>query len=177
MLQLVKPNREYLPSVFEAIEEYKMLPSRFAISAVKQMVKASENNFIDYFMAVEKAELGIGIKLGYVPDTIYWLVEDGKYIGTFDLRHRLTSSLKEIGGHIAYQIRPSKLRKGYCSKGLELCLEKAREIGIKQALVTCNAQNIASYGLMCKVMNKVGGYEDEPIQKGELTEKRDWLNT
>lgn len=58
MLQLVKPNREYLPSVFEAIEEYKMLPSRFAIAAVRQMVKASENNFIDYFMAVEKAKLG-----------------------------------------------------------------------------------------------------------------------
>lgn len=176
-LKLVKPDKKYLPSVREAIKEYKSDASEYEIGAVRNMIEAEENDFATYFENIEKNSKGIGLKAGYVPNTVFWLVDDDKYIGTFDLRHRLTPNLEEIGGHIAYQIRPSAHRKGYGSKGLELCLEEARKMGITQALVTCDAENSASYGTMHKVMIKIGGHEAEPIKKDKLIEKRVWINT
>ena len=176
-LKLVKPEKKYLPSVYEAIAEYKSNASKYEISAVRKMILAEENGFSKYFDEVEKNSQGIGLKSGYVPNTTYWLVDDNNYIGTFDLRHYLTPNLEEIGGHIAYQIRPSAQGNGFAGKGLKLCLEKAKDMGIKQVLVTCNAENTASYGTMSKVMLEVGGYEDETIKKDNLIEKRVWINT
>ena len=176
-LKLVKPNKKYLPSVYEAIEEYKADCSKFDLSSVKAMIAAADNDFAEYFDMVEKNSRGMDLKPGYVPNTVYWLINDDKYIGTFDLRHGLTPNLKQIGGHIAYEIRPSERRKNYACKGLELCLQKAREMKIEQVLVTCDDENVASYGVMHKVMLKVGGYEDTPFETQGLIERRVWINT
>ena len=177
VLQLIEPDKKYLPSVYEAIEEYVSEPAKFEVFVVKQMVEATKNDFADYFINLENAKKGIGLKPGYVPNSVYWLVDDNKYIGSFDLRHSLTEALEKIGGHIAYEIRPSARRLGYASKGLILCLKKAKNMGIKQVLVTCNAENEASYGVMHKVMLAYGGYEDTVFEKDELVEKRVWINT
>ena len=176
-LQLVKPDKKYLSSVREAIAEYKSDASKYEISAVEKMITAEENGFATYFDDVEKNSQGVGLKPGYVPNTTYWLVDNDNYIGTFDLRHHLTPNLEQIGGHIAYQIRPSARGKGFASRGLKLCLEKAKDMGIKQVLVTCNEENAASYGTMSKVMREVGGYEAKAIKIDDVIEKRVWINT
>lgn len=176
-LKLVKPDKKYLPSIYEAIAEYKSAPSKYEISAVKKMIAAEKDNFADYFATIQKNSSGIGLNPGYVPNTIYWLVNNNQYIGTFDLRHYLTPNLEQTGGHIAYQIRPSAQRKGFAYNGLKLCLEKAHDMNIEQVLVTCDAENIASYGVMHKVMSEMGGYEDEPIKTDNLIEKRVWIKT
>ena len=176
-LQLVIPDKKYLPSVREAVAEYESAPSKFEILAVSNMIAATKKDFAEYFDALSNASQGINLKPGYVPNTVYWLIEDDQYIGSFDLRHSLTSALTEIGGHIAYQIRPSAQRKGYARKGLELCLEKAWGRNIEQALITCDEENIGSYAVMCKVMSENGGYEMPPLIKDGITEKRVWINT
>jgi len=177
-LELVRPDKKYLPSVLEAVAEYKSEPSRFDVSPVKRIIKAaSENDFESYFREVENEAIGVGLKEGYVAETIYWLVDGYHYIGSFALRHSLTPNLEKIGGHIAYEIRPSARRKGYATRGLELCVEKAKEMNIDQVLVTCNAENPASYGVMHQVMLKLGGYEDEVYQTDNLIEKRVWIKT
>lgn len=177
VLQLVIPDKKYLPSVHEAVAEYKSEPSKFEIKAVSMMITASQNDFDGYFDILAKASHGINIKPSYVPNTVYWLINDDQYTGTFDLRHSLTPALQETGGHIAYQIRPSAQRNGYACKGLELCLEKARKMNIKQVLITCNEKNTASYAVMHKVMLKNGGYEAPPFKKDGVAEKRVWINT
>jgi predicted acetyltransferase len=81
-------------------------------------------------------------------------------IGITHLRHRLTDPLRKEGGHIGYNIRPSERRKGYGTKILELALDKAREIGLKRVLVTCDTDNVASG----KIIRKNGGvFEGESI--------------
>lgn len=177
VLQLVKPDMKYLPSVYGAVAEYKSQPSEFDIQAVGRMISAAENDFSDYFENVANDSLGINLKPNYVANTIFWLIDNDEYIGTFDLRHSLTPYLRQIGGHIAYQIRPSERRKGYAYRGLILCLNEALKKGIKTALVTCNAENTASYNVMHKVMLEYGGYEDTPFQKDDLIEKRVWIRT
>ena len=141
------------------------------------MIAAADSGFDDYFQTVKNESLGIGLKEGYVPQTTFWLVDGDKYIGTFALRHRLTPNLEKIGGNIAYAIRPSERQKGYGYQGLKLCLNEAFKMGLKKVLITCNAENIASYNLIHKAMLEYGGTELKPIEIENGFEKRIWVKT
>ena len=70
-------------------------------------------------------------------------VSDGKLIGCIKIHHSLTDELRN-GGHIAYGIRPSERKKGYGRTQLELCLEFAKQIPLKQVVIACDKDNIAS---------------------------------
>jgi len=70
-------------------------------------------------------------------------LSDGKLIGCVKIHHSLTEQLRS-GGHIAYGIRPSERGKGYGTKQLLLCLEYAKDIPLRQVIITCDKSNIAS---------------------------------
>lgn len=176
-LKLVKPHKKYLPSVKDAVNAYLSNPSEFEIHTVTKMIEAVENDFDDYLKNTENERLGINLKPGYVSHTVFWLIDGDEYIGTFDLRHSLTPYLKNIGGHIAYQIRPDKCRKGYAYAGLMLCLDEAAKIGLDKVLITCKQKNIASYTVMHKAMLSTGGEEDTPFDDNGIINKRVWLKT
>jgi len=96
----------------------------------------------------------VGLPDGWVPGTTYWLIRDGKTIvAQSNLRHRLTPSLERVGGHIGYATRPSERRKGYGTLLCALTLQKARELGLKRVLITCDADNLAS----ARIIEKNGG--------------------
>ena len=50
---------------------------------------------------------------GRVPQTTLWWVSGDEYLGRVSIRHRLTAHLREIGGHIGYDIRPSARQHGH----------------------------------------------------------------
>ena len=80
------------------------------------------------------------------------------YLGRINLRHHLNEGLSEIGGHIGYDVRPTARRRGHATAMLAAALPRAAELGIDQALVTCDAENTASR----KVIEANGGVlEDE----------------
>lgn len=64
----------------------------------------------------------------FVPETYYYLWDDGHIVGEFRIRHYLTDALKNGAGHIGYSIRKEFRGRGYGTKGLELTLEIARDI-------------------------------------------------
>jgi predicted acetyltransferase len=90
---------------------------------------------------------------GKVRESVFWLIDDGEYIGRLSLRHTLTASLLQFGGHIGYEIRPSYRLRGYGKTILRLGLEEARAIGLNRALVTCDDTNIGS----AKIIEANGG--------------------
>ena len=96
-----------------------------------------------------------------VPATIYFGVQDGKIVGTIQIRHKLNQRLLNTYGHIGYGVRPSERRKGYASQMLAIALERCRELGIKKALVSCDKDNIGS----AKTILKNGG-----VAETEFTE-------
>ncbi len=85
---------------------------------------------------------------GRVPQTTLLLARETPervtLLGVSKLRHTLTPTLQDIGGHIGYSIRPSERGKGYGSRILALTLEQARTLGLSHVLLTCDTDNIRS---------------------------------
>jgi len=100
---------------------------------------------------------------GYVPSTTRWWTEGDEYLGRVALRHQLTARLREIGGHIGYDVRPAARRRGHATAMLRAVLPHARAMGTDPALVTCDTSNAASR----RVIEANGGVlEDE--RRGKL---------
>ena len=66
---------------------------------------------------------GKSLKDGYVPQTIFWLLNDGIPVGVGKIRHYLTDSSKEFGGNIGYAISKEYRGKGYGSIFLKLLVK------------------------------------------------------
>jgi len=95
-------------------------------------------------------------------------------IGRVTLRHQLTEWLLKAGGHIGYDIRPSKRRIGYDSQILALVLPKARELGLTRVLVTCDETNIGSM----KIIEANGGELEHVLEiaAGQPRVLRCWID-
>jgi predicted acetyltransferase len=61
-----------------------------------------------------------------VPATTRWWVSDDEYLGRLTIRHRLTAHLRNVGGHIGYDIRPSARRCGHATAMVAAALPVAR---------------------------------------------------
>jgi len=106
---------------------------------------------------------------GHVPSTTWWWVDGCEYLGRLAFRHRLTEHLREVGGHIGYDVRPSARRQGHATAMLAAALPRVRELGVALALITCDVDNIASR----RVIESAGGrFEDQ--RGGKL---RFWVAT
>jgi predicted acetyltransferase len=90
---------------------------------------------------------------GVVPSTTLWWVSGDEYLGRIAIRHRLTPRLRESGGHIGYDVRPSARRRGHATAILDAALPLAHGLGIDPALLTCDTDNIGSR----KVIEANGG--------------------
>ncbi len=106
---------------------------------------------------------------GWVPATTLWYVDAGEYLGTLQIRHQLTPTLREVGGHIGYEVRPSARRLGHATRMLALSLPRAHALGISRVLLTCDDTNVASR----KVIQANGGVADAPIG----AKLRYWITT
>jgi predicted acetyltransferase len=88
-----------------------------------------------------------------VRETVFWLMDEVEFVGRLSLRHSLTDALRQYGGHIGYEIRPSRRRQG-CGKAiLRLGLSEAKAVGLRRVLITCDDTNIAS----AKIIEANGG--------------------
>ena len=149
----------YLAAIaeFEAAGEQHEWPPEKAV-----MVR---NDFEGWVTTLKNRALGKDLPEGYVPESMFWLIDGDKYIGRVGVRHVLTDKLKKFGGTIGYAIRPSERRKGYGTKILALALVKAAELGLGEAIITCDTTNIGSQ----KIIEANGG---ELIERDVVVEER-----
>lgn len=96
------------------------------------------------YVAEKVAERDGVVRDGWVRCTNLWWVDGEEYIGRMSIRHELTDWLREIGGHIGYDVRRSRRREGHATAMLAAALRIAYDLGIEQALVTCDDDNVAS---------------------------------
>lgn len=84
---------------------------------------------------------GIGLEGWMVPQTTFWLFNDGIPIGCGRIRHYLNDTLRKDGGHIGYAIAYSNRGKGYGNKILKLLLAECRNMGIHEVHIGANKNN------------------------------------
>ncbi|MDP3964042.1 MAG: GNAT family N-acetyltransferase [bacterium] len=167
MAFLVRPSEQYRESFTEAVKEFYAEEGEYHIN-----LSEIQDHFSGFLQRIENWEKGIDLPEGYVPATVLWLVDDDEYIGRVSIRHRLTDELLRGGGHIGYDIRPTKRKRGYGTKILALSLPEARRLGIKKALLTCDDDNTAS----AKIIEKNGGVMENRADFHGKLKRRYWIS-
>lgn len=176
MLHLVLPNVKYKKSFLEDFLPYVGKSGIQYESWGKYWnKKMPRKDFSGFVKFIRSQRSGKNLPDGYVPHTIFWLTDGNNFFGLLQLRHRLTPYLRKIGGHIGYEITPKYRGKGYGKLILKLGLKKAKQLGIKNALLTVDATNFRSK----RVIESNGGkYEGQsPQGKGKPKKMRYWIKT
>lgn len=100
--------------------------------------------------------------LGQLPTSEYELFDGETKFGFIQIRHK-PSHAKEVppnmASHIYYEIYPLYRGKGYGKQILKLGLDEAKKIGLKEVLLTCYEDNIASK----KIIEANGGVLAEEV--------------
>jgi len=139
--RLIEPSFEYKNGYIAMLDEWIKTEEKM----VPFILRYSYSDFDLLLKEMEKLKLGIDLKPNTVSSSSYWFVTDkGEVIGAVNIRHRLNERLKQIGGHIGYGIRPSQRMKGNATELLRQALQIAKGMDIKQVLLTCDKDNIAS---------------------------------
>jgi predicted acetyltransferase len=163
-----EPDVIYKESYLKALKEYHQ-EGRYLEYDEKKL----ESNFSDFVKKLKENSIGLNLKPGYVPQTVYWVVDQEGFAGRVLLRHELNEHLLKIGGHIGDDIRPSKRGRGYGTEALKLVLPKARAMGLKKVLLTCDSTNIGSR----KIIKANGGILENEVlgENGEPSKLRFWI--
>lgn len=168
MLRLVKTSIEQEAKVLDFLHEWRERSETIVPNAVDR----DASDFGMYVKEIRDKESHENMELGKVPSTTYWLTDGDELLGAANIRHELNEHLLNFGGHIGYGIKPSARGRGFATKQLELALEKAKELGIERALITCDRTNVASR----QVILNNGGVPDTPFveESGKVVE-RFWI--
>lgn len=178
-IRIVLPDLKYKDSYLSAVKEYKALKSKRIEDRSYDLLpeEMSDEDFNEkVLLPLHEAREGINLPKGYVPSTDFWIIDSEGYAGRVSLRHGLTPSLLKHGGHIGYGVVPSKRGRGYAKQALFLVLEKASELGIQEALMTCDEDNEASKKTILNALQVNGGRTDNAVlQENGVTTLRFWV--
>jgi predicted acetyltransferase len=166
---LAVPSKEHMDSYNTMLLEWEETKERIYPGAIRP-------KGLDYFQwlkVLESYKTRETCPSQYAPSDTYFLInKNGKVLGAISIRHYLNEDLLKFGGHIGYGIRPTERRKGYASLMLKMALEKCREMDMKQVLITCNKDNIAS----AKTIIANGGvFENELMEDDGNIVQRYWI--
>lgn len=135
-LLLALPSKDYQNSFEKYVTAYKNINDKHYY----EMYKKALANFDEYINELDKLSKGINLPLGCVTTSTFWLIDNDDVVGVTRIRHQEV----ETAGNIGYDISSLYRNKGYGTEILKLALEKAKEIGLKDVIVTCALNNTAS---------------------------------
>ena len=169
MLFLAEPTVAYQDSFIESVREFQAEGRQLQYD-----LNSITSDFGAFVQRLHDQKDRAKLKPGKVPGSVFWLIDDNEFIGRLSLRYELNENLLRVGGNIGFEIRPSKRRQDYGTEILRLGLEKARELGLRRVLVTCDEDNIGSK----KIIEHNGGKLENAIEtEGDPVKKlRYWIN-
>lgn len=157
MTWLAEPHIKHKTSVIAGLKEF-MTEGRYP-NIDLAWVDLHFSEWVQQLLNAEKEPFPDGI----VKESIYWIMDLEEYVGRISLRHELNDKLRAFGGHIGYEVRPSRRREGQGTRALALILGKARRLGLDRVMLTCDETNIGSR----KIIQTNGGvHEDTHLVEG-----------
>ena len=152
----VKP--EYYDSIREYRNETLACESRFDGCFCLEDYDDIEKWDLNCKLFENEATLPPGYSIGFQ----YVYMEDNEVVGMVNFRPKALEHmyLRQYGGHIGYSVKPSKRKQGIATRMLKDFLKICKdEYHLKQVLITCNENNVASR----KVIIKNGGILEEKV--------------
>lgn len=157
MIYLRKLSIEDSSDIYEMLQRMHPNENEFKNTAYN----LTFDEYKKWLVEQENWSQGKGLPDGYVAQTIFWLYDSEKVVGFGKIRHSLNDNSRQIGGNIGYAIDPVFRGKGYATQLLILLVEKARDMGIEEILLTVERYNPASK----KVIEKAGGHLVKETEK------------
>ena len=111
---------------------------------------------------LENRRRGFELSSGWVAETFLAAHVDGVLVGRVSIRHELNESLRNFGGHIGYAVRPHYRRRGFATEILRQALIIARSVGVEEALVTCDDNNLISASIIERLGGELEDVRDDP---------------
>ena len=140
MLELIRRCPEYLSGYRDYCSELRESGCRYFCPMKPELVdEAWYYRTKDVYDRREKERID-----GRARSVHYWAVDDGRFIGEFQLRLDFTGNVMNDIGSVGLAVRPTEWRKGYGSAILQLGLDIARSFGMEELLLTIDEENIAS---------------------------------
>jgi predicted acetyltransferase len=172
--ELVLPTTSVMASFLEAMDEFVAEGAENSQTAAWIDVNApgwqDPDRFATFVAAVRADALLDNPRPDWhVPCTTLWWIEGEQYLGRLAIRHELNDFLRDVGGHIGYDVRPSRRREGHATAMLRAALPWAHDLGIDPALITCDLDNVGSI----RVIEAAGG-ELEDVRG---VKRRYWVPT
>lgn len=166
MLKLVKLERKYIPELSDMMEEWTAAGEKIIPLAIR---KTDWRDFDAYAESIEVKEGDDRL----VPDSTFFCLDTDRniFVGAVNIRHRLNAGLLRSGGHIGDGIRPSERGKGLGTSMIALALEECDKLGIKDVLMCCDDDNIAS----ARTIEKNGGVIENKVTDDDGTVRRYWI--
>lgn len=170
-MQLVAPSTKYFPSFKKSMLEWA--GAHQDGSGIRDGDVLQDRDGFGHWVEQLLAEEATPAGPGFVTCTYFWMVEEDEYLGSIALRHELNDFLLAFGGHIGYSVRPTARGHGLAAQALSAVLPAARDRGIRDVLLTCDARNPASR----RTIERNGGrYESDVEYEGD-TLQRFWITT
>ncbi len=172
MLQLIRRCPEYVSGYREYCRE--LYDNQIVYFRPTNPASIDDNWFFRTKPWYDKKEKGL-IE-GQAISFHYWAIDEGKFIGEFQLRTQFTEKVLTDIGSIGYAVRVSEQGKGYGTEILRQGLRLAKEHGMESVLFTINEENAASI----HVCEKLGGKLQDTIEayneaEGHHNLRRYWI--
>lgn len=157
MLKLVKPNLTHKEKYQEMIAEWQAHGGPYVPCIIDYDCKNPVDD-LDYnavLKVVEDYSKGniFDYDLDYFEKSdFYFVFDNDELVGMCEIRHNLKPLGEKTIGNFACGIRPSKRKKGYATKTIELMLEKSSKEGLKEAVACHYAEN----EITPKILKKLG---------------------
>ncbi len=169
-VQLVEPQQRYETPFRAFLTNYQASGEKL----VPFVLRLDCSDFPAYLEQLHGFSQGIDVPEIFGPHSTFWLLTDaGQITGVINIRHQLTDGMRRIGGHIGYGVAPAFRGQGYATAMPSLALEKARQLGIDQALITCMKENTASAKV---AINNGAVFDSEELIDGAWVQ-RYWIDT
>lgn len=172
-LELHKPHIRFKESFLAALDEFEVQEDKtdWIYMGPQEPTESPAFDFKDYLQRLLATEHTA--QPHFVTTTTYWGIHKGQVVGRIGIRHVLDASLKRIGGHIGYIVRPSFRRKRVATTMLALTLKTAPAKKIGKLLLTCSEKNIASENT---IVRNGGVFESIVNNPPHPREKRFWID-
>jgi predicted acetyltransferase len=166
-LLLVPPSKELEPTAIDFRQEHFDHNQMFINgSALWDTIRSYD----DWLQQINRNSDKKTVQSDWVVSSTFFAVRqsDSRIVGMIDVRHSLNPFLKEYGGHIGFDVRPTERKKGYATAMLQLALDYSQQLRLRKVMLCCYANNAASMKTIIKcggVLEKEKLYTDgKPMQ-------------